>query len=219
MSTPHRWVDRVEKYLDYRRKCGFALTTHGMILRSFARFADRDGSHTRLTIALVTAWSKTAKSCKPVTWTRRVQILRGFAQYWLRFDPMTEVPMRDLFGSAPYHRPMPHIFSDGEVIALMKATRQLSSNRPLRQKTCRALFGLLAATGLRIGEAVNLKRLDVDLKAGVLTVREGKGHKSRLVALHPSNTAALRTYSRLRDRSVPDSRCDRFFLFDHGMTC
>src|SRR5437870_9432987 len=116
MSTPDRWVHRVERYLDYRRTCGFALTTHGSTLRSFARFADRAGSRTRFTVALVIAWSKTAKSCKPITWSRRVQILRGFAQYWLRFDPMTEVPPRDLFGSAPYHRLMPHIFSDGEVV-------------------------------------------------------------------------------------------------------
>jgi len=100
----------------------------------------------------------------------------------------------------------------------MKATRHLSSNHPLRQQTCRTLFGLLAASGLRIGEALNLNRVDVDLKAGVLTVREGKCHKSRLVALHPSTTVALRSYSRLRDHSVPHSHSDRFFLFDHGRT-
>lgn len=217
MSTPNRWVGRVERYLEYRRNCGFALTTNGMILRSFARFADRARPQTRLTVALVIAWSKTAKACKPVTWTRRVQILRGFAQYWLRFDPMTEVPPREIFGCVPYHRPMPHIFSDEEIVALMKATRRLlSSNHPLRQQTCCTLFGLLATTGLRVSEAINLKRVDVDLKAGVLTVREGKCHKSRLVALHPSNTVALRSYSQLRDRSVPLPRSDRFFLLDHG---
>jgi len=100
MSTPDCWVSRVERYLSYRRNCGFALVTHGLILRSFAHFADRARSHTRLTVALVTAWSKTVKPCQPITWTRRVQILRGFAQYWLRFDPMTEVPPR---GSSALH--------------------------------------------------------------------------------------------------------------------
>jgi len=216
MSPRVSWAGRVESYLAYRRNCGFALTAQEVILRSFARFADQAGRQTHLTVGLATAWAQASKNCKPITWTRRVQILRGFAKYLLRFDPATEVPPRDLFGSAPYHRPMPHIFSDEEIVALMDETRHLSSDYPLRQKTCRTLFGLLAASGLRISEALNLKRADVDLHAGVLTVREGKCHRSRLVPLHPSAAVALRRYGQLRDHAVPHASSDRFFLFDHG---
>ena len=216
MSSAVCWAERVESYLAHRRRCGFALTSQGANLRSFALFADETRRHTRFTLALALAWAQTAKQCKPITWTRRVQILRGFAKYLLRFDPRTEVPPPELFGCVPYHRPMPHIFSDEELVALMAATGHLTSDYPLRRQTCRTLFGLLATSGLRISEALKLTSADVDLHAGVLSVREGKCHKSRLVPLHPSATAALRRYAHLRDASVPHAHGDRFFLFDHG---
>jgi site-specific recombinase XerD len=216
MSSAVCWAEKVQNYLAHRRRYGFALRSQGDLLRNFARFADETRGHTRFTLGLVRAWARTAKHCKPITWTRRAQILRGFAKYLLRFDPRTEIPPPDLFGSARYHRPIPHIFSHKEVIALMAATRQhLTSDYPLRQQTCRALFGLLASSGLRISEALKLTNVDVDLHAGVLSVR-GKRDKSRLVPLHRSTTTALQRYECLRNASVPHAHGDRFFLFDDG---
>jgi integrase len=74
----------------------------------------------------------------------------------------------------------------------------------------------LAATGLRISEAILLTRADVDLDAGVLLIREAKFHQQRLVPMHPSVTESLRAYARRRDQLVPGTTCDRFFLRDDG---
>ena len=84
----------------------------------------------------------------------------------------------------------------------------------LRPVTCQCVFGLLAATGLRISEALSLTRTDVDLDTGVLLIREAKFHQQRLVPMHPSVTESLQAYARRRDRLVPRPSCDRFFLRD-----
>ena len=216
MNAPLAWRSRVEDYLTYRRSLGFALKSHASLLRQFAQFAEQMGQQDRLTVALVIAWSRSMNDRVSVRWAGRLSILRGFAKYLLRFDPTTEIPPRNLFGPATYHRRLPHIFSNEEVIALMDASVCLQPSKGLRPQTCRTIFGLLAASGLRISEALNLTRADVDLHIGVLSIRETKFHKNRIVPLDPSVTAALKSYARLRDRRVPFTNSDHFFLFDRG---
>ena len=86
----------------------------------------------------------------------------------------------------------------------------------MRSATCETLFGLLAATGLRVSEALAFRRCDVALDAALLTVRQSKFRKSRLVPIHPTTVEALRRYARLRDRCVPAAQTDAFFLSDRG---
>jgi len=209
------WRSRIEDYIAYRHNHGFELAIEAGRLRQFAQFAEQTGYPDRLTIALAAAWARTSKRQSPITWARRIEILRGFAKYWVRFDPTTEVPPRDLFGPA-HRRLIPHIYTDEEISTLMEATVLLTPRNGLRPATCHTVFGLLASSGLRISEAVNLTRTDVDLDVGILTVREAKFHKRRVVPLHPSVTAALQTYAQLRNQrvSLPDN--ERFFLFDKG---
>lgn len=109
-----------------------------------------------------------------------------------------------------------HIYTEAELIALLDAANGLAPEHGLRPATCRCVFGLLAASGLRISEALALTRDDADLEAGVLHIREAKFHQQRLVPLHPSVTASLSAYARWRDRLVPRPACDRFFLRDDG---
>lgn len=133
----------------------------------------------------------------------------------MRSDPTTEIPPRGLFGPA-HRRLVPHIYTEAELSALLEAANGLAPERGLRPATCRCVFGLLAACGLRISEALALTCADVDLVAGVLCIREAKFHQQRLVPLHPSVTKALSTYASWRDRLVPRPTCDRFFLRDDG---
>jgi integrase/recombinase XerD len=216
MNARVAWSFRVEEYLGYRRRLGFDLATQAKILRHFARFAEQLGQQDRLTVALTLAWVHATKQQQPVSMSNRIRALRGFAQYLLRLDPTTEIPPPDLFGPVAYRRRVPHIFSNEELIALMEETENLSMHRRLRPQTCRTIVGLLAASGLRIAEAIQLERADVDLNAGVLAIREAKFHKSRMVPLHSSATAALQSYAQLRDHSAPLTNSNRFFLFDHG---
>lgn len=215
MNAPARWMTRVETYLAYRRRHGFKLSIDATQLRSFARFADKVGTADHLTVALATAWARSSRCPNPLTWARRIDVLRGFARFCLREDPETEIPPRGLFGPA-HRRLVPHIYTDAELSALLEAANGLAPEHGLRPATCRCVFGLLAASGLRISEALTLTCDDVDLEAGVLCIREAKFHRQRLVPLHPSVTESLSAYARRRDQILPRPACDRFFLRDDG---
>lgn len=215
MNARASWMLRVEAYLAYRRRHGFELTIDATQLRSFACFADKSAADGHLTVALAIAWAQASQRATPLTWARRIEILRGFVRFCLRDDPATEIPPRGLFG--PDHRRLvPHIYTETELCTLLEATRGLAPTRGLRPATCRCVFGLLAATGLRISEALALTTADTDLDSGVLHIREAKFHQQRLVPLHPSVTDSLRAYTRRRNRLVPQPGCDRFFLRDDG---
>lgn len=215
MTAPVSWMTRVETYLACRRRHGFKLSIDGTQLRSFARFADEVGTEDHLTVALASAWARSSRRPSPFTWARRVEVLRGFARFCLREDPATEIPPRSLFGPA-HRRLVPHIYTDAELSALLEAANGLAPEHGLRPATCRCVIGLLAASGLRISEALALTNADVDLEAGVLCIREAKFHRQRWVPLHLSVTESLIAYVRQRDRLVHRPVCDRFFLRDDG---
>ena len=139
--------------------------------------------------------------------------VRGFARYLHAIDPAHEVPPPGLL-AVPRRRPAPYLYSPDEVLRVLAKAREL--HPPLRAATYETLFGLLAATGMRSGEAVALTRRDVALVDGMLTVRHAKFDRMRLVPLHPSTTDALRRYALTRDHLCTEARTDRFFLTDTG---
>jgi integrase len=215
MNAPVSWMSRVETYLAYRRRHGFKLAIDATQLRSFARFADEIGTEDHLTVALASGWARASQRPSSLTWARRIEVLRGFARFCLREDPATEIPPRGLFGPA-HRRLVPHIYTEAELSSLLEVANGLAPEQGLRPATCRCIFGLLAASGLRISEATALTNADVDLNAGVLCIREAKFHQQRLVPLHQSVTESLIEYVRRRDRLVPRPLSDRFFLRDDG---
>ena len=214
MSTAASWEARVEAYLAHRRSFGFQLMIEEGRLRSFARFADQRGAE-RLTLELATDWAHASRYPRPISWARRIEVLRGFATFCLRTDQDTIVPPRKLFGPA-HRRLVPHIYTDEELRALLESTHRLGAPGCLRAATCRTLFGLLATTGLRISEALKLTQADVNLAAGVIDVRDAKCHQRRFVPMHASVTPMLQVYAQQRDRLVTDPGCDRFFLREDG---
>ena len=119
-----------------------------------------------------------------------MSVLRGFAGYLHTLDPTVPVPPADLFPSGS-HRAVPYLYSDDELAALVAATDTL--RYPLQRATYRTLIGLLAVTGLRVGEAIGLDDTDVDVEHGVLAVHR-QVRQPRLVPLHPSTVAALAAY-------------------------
>jgi integrase/recombinase XerD len=144
--------EHVHNYLAIRRALGFKLVTEGRLLADFAAFAGAAGESTvRIDTAL--RWARLPRSISHAYVSQRMRAVRGFARYLHGLDPAAEVPPLDLL-PARKHRPTPHIYSDAEIRALMAASRAL---RPaLRAATFETLIGLLACTGLRIGEAIRL---------------------------------------------------------------
>jgi integrase len=215
MSARTNMQARVRAFLVERRRLGFELTETGRALREFARYVDSLGYAKPLTVEVMAEWARRDKhhSKSPITWARRLKMLRPFARYLQQFEPRTEVPDESIFGSVD-QRLAPHIYSEAEIVDLLGAARRLCPK--LRGAGYEALFGLLASTGLRLSEAIGLCDGDVDLRAGMLTVRRTKFAKSRQVPLHPSAIQALSRYRRLRNLYVERDPEASFFVGTRG---
>jgi integrase/recombinase XerD len=167
---------------------------------------------TTITTADAITWA-TLPGGSPWWHAQRLSMVRGFAAHLHTTDPAAEIPPPHVI-PARTPRATPYLYSAAEVAALMAATASLSSQ--LRAATYQTLIGLLAATGMRVGEAIRLDRPDFDPGAGVLTVRNTKFGKTRLVPLHPTTTAALAGYLRLRDRLHPGPADPAVFISPPG---
>lgn len=207
--TPLRTA--LDDYLRIRRQLGYQLKLDGQLLGDFVGFLGRAGA-TRITTELALEWATLPADARPHRWRQRLGIVRAFARYLATIDPSSEVPSTDLL-PARQVRVAPHVYSDAETVALMGAARALRP--PLRAATFQTLIGLLAVTGVRLGEALSLDRHDVDLKSGTLHVH-AKAGKQREVPVHDSTTTALGKYARLRDRHCPEPNTPSFFVSTRG---
>jgi integrase len=212
-AATSRWTALATRYLAERRALGFGLRIAGRRLLAFARYADEHGPRGPLTIDLAVTWARMATRPSPITRARRLEIVRPFARYVRQFDPATEVPPPDLLGRA-HRRLAPHVYTHDELQALLREASQLSPPDGLRPATVATVLALLACTGLRVSEALRLRRDEVDLEGAVLHVRHTKFCKSRLVPLHPTAAVALRRYTARRDHSAPRAATGPFFLVD-----
>jgi len=198
-------------YLAVRRSLGYKLARPEKLLAQFIAYLDQAGAVT-VTAEHALAWAVLPGG--DLSWhAYRLAVARGFAAWLRTADPAAEIPAAGLIPSRK-PRATPYLYTDGEVAALMTAAQSLRF--PLRTATYRTLIGLLAVTGMRVGEAISLDRGDAGLDGGVLTVRNGKHGKSRLVPVHDTTARALRDYLRLRDRLCPDARTAAVFISPAG---
>jgi len=201
----------VDDYLRLRRALGFKLERHGRLLPSLVSFLESAGAAT-LTTQLALAWA-TALEGKPGEWAIRLSIARGFAAYLQSLDPATEVPPADLLPRRR-RRANPYLYTQAEITALMSATETLRF--PLNKATYRTVIGLLATTGMRIGELIALDRDDLDRRGRTLLVRNAKFADTRLLPLHQSTAGALGAYADLRDEHWPEASTPAFFISTAG---
>ena len=204
----------VHDYLALRRGLGFKLVRHEAQLQEFMSFLARKHS-SRITVALALEWATLHAGEKPADWAARLSVVRGFARHWSATDPSTEVPP---LGLLPYRaaRAKPYFYSEHEIRQLLAAAKARPSRDPLRCWTYYCLFGLLAVTGLRLGEALNLRTEDLDWSEGMLTIRGAKFGKSRLAPLHASTCKVLTDYAKRRDRLFPGRREGYFLVNKNG---
>ena len=202
---------RIEEYLGYRRSLGYRMTNHEAILRCFARFVSSRRYRGVLKRDWVEAFADVPKNVAPAYHRTRHRIVRDFARYWATCDPRVEVP-------APcephigYRRQVPYIYSDKEIQLLMKAARLSRPYRLFVSETYATVIGLMAATGLRTGEAANLRKEDVDFEQSLLYVKHGKNQQRRLIPIHHTTVRALQAYAGQRDACFPLPKSDHFFL-------
>jgi integrase len=169
----------------------------------------------RITVNLALEWATLKADHEPWEWAARLTVVRGFARHWSATDPSTEVPPLGLLPHRP-PRAKPYFYSDQEIRKLLKAAKGRPSIDPLRPWTYHCLFGLLAVTGLRLGEALNLRTKDMDWSEGVLTIRGAKFGKSRLVPLHASTCKVLADYVKRRNRHFGPRLESHFLVNRHG---
>lgn len=200
--------DALGRYLEMRRGLGYSLKHDERDLMSFVNFMDARG-RMHITVDLTVAWVAQPAEARSSWLANRMTMARGFAAYLHAIDPLHEVPPADLFRHGP-HRAVPYLYSEEEVTALIDAAATLRN--PQTALMIRTIIALLAATGLRVGEALALDVDDLDLTTGVLAIQRSKFGRSRLVPLHPEVRAALADYLQQRGQIWPSSTSAALFL-------
>ncbi|WP_329056228.1 tyrosine-type recombinase/integrase [Amycolatopsis sp. NBC_01488] len=202
-------ADAAADYLRLRNRLGHDLAEYHRLLPRFIAFLD-DSRLPTVTVSAALGWAN-APEVDPLTTmaARRMTIARGFARHMSGLDPRTEIPPFGLVASRRRHHE-PFIFSPADIDTLLTGARSLRTR--FASATHHTLIGLLATTGMRVGEAIRLDRGDVDETDAVLTIRESKFGKSRLVPVQPSVLAALHRYARLRDRVHREPTTVSFFV-------
>jgi integrase len=203
---------QLDQYLAVRRALGFKLQRPGDLLADFVAFLDNEAVD-RITVDAALRWATQPADADPSWWGARLAAVRGFARWLSAFDPDAEVPPDDVL-PVRSRRAEPYPYTDADIAALMAAASRLRT--PLRAATYQTLIGLLAVTGMRVGEVIAMDRGDLDQAEGLLVVRQAKFAKSREVVLHPSTVDALLAYARTRDRARPRPVEPAFFTSLNG---
>jgi integrase len=200
----------LREYIDLRRALGYRLRKHQQRLSEFIAYLEaRRADH--ITTKLAVAWAKESSKDHKHSCFERLTIIRPFATHVSSMDARTEIPPTGAM-RRPAVALRPYIYTREEIGRLMTAARNLFSPQKLRNHTYYHLIGLLATTGMRSGEAVQLANGDVDFAEGLITIRESKFGKSRVVPLHPTTVKALAGYKSRRDAFLERAEAPRFFI-------
>jgi integrase/recombinase XerD len=202
---------RAEDYLTLRRALGHKMRGYDRMLLAFADRADRAGQR-RITTAAALQWASEPQAASPQYRRMRLSVVRGFARHLHTLDPTSEIPPADLI-VAPAQRKPPYLYSSVEIAALVHAAGTLAA--PLPSAGMQALVSLIAASGLRLGEALGLDRVHVVAHEAVLRV-SGKNDDVRVVPLHETTVAMLTRYAARRDRLCPHTASPAFFVTGTG---
>lgn len=194
----HALVD----YLAVRRALGYKLDKPAGLLDQFLAYAEQRGEE-YLRVDTMLAWARLPDGADASWASYRLSVVRTFAVHVHAIDPANEVPAPDLL---PWRRcrATPYLYSDDELSRVLTVTDTLRT--PHRVATFRTLIGLLAVTGMRVGEALALDREDLDLTDHVLTIHLTKFGKSREVPVHATTIQALQAYLRRGDRPRASAR-------------
>ena len=202
----------LQDYVSMRQGLGYKFVHQAHRLEGFVTFMAKQDAAV-ITTRLALKWA-TLSPGRYASWAIRLADVRGFARHLKSLEPTTEIPPSGLI---PYQgRTQPYLYTEAEIQTLLAAALALPPEHGLRRWTYHCLFGLLAVTGLRISEALALRHDAVDLAAGILTIRDTKFDKSRLVPLHSSTQQVLADYAVRRDAHLGGPRSPYFLVAERG---
>lgn len=212
-SRPKSLHRAVADYLALRRTLGFKLYHETWWLPDFASYLQQHRTVV-VTSVLALRWATLPTDVDRSWWGRRLGAVRQFARHHHAVDPRTEVPARDLI---PFRTPRrePYLYTEEEIVTLIQHAKRLPI--PLLAAGYSTLIGLLAATGMRVSEALSLDDVDIDRRQSVITVRGAKFNKSREVPIDAPTLGALVEFMRRRDRLRPHRSCPSLFLSAVGL--
>ena len=191
--------EALASYLALRRRMGFKLGRDEKLLEQFISYLEQEHLST-VTVAAAVTWATLPPDASPGWLGMRIGAVRGFAGDLATLDPACEVLPAGLLPGGT-RRAVPYLYSASDITALLSQAGRLRT--PARTAAIRALIGLLAVTGMRIGEALSLDDGDFDAEAGIITVRHAKLGKHRLLPLHPTAVTAVQDYRQIRDQALP----------------
>jgi integrase len=204
-------------YLSLRQALGFQMQAEKSILSEFVAYVKSQPNNTPIRTQMALEWACQASTHRgPSGAARRLSMARGFLRYLHAWAPDTEVPAPGLLPTP--RRPKPFLFTSAQITALLASAQSCRPCGSLRPHTLSCLLGLLASTGLRVGEAIRLQinQVELELDPPQLCIQETKFHKSRLVPLHPTTAQRLRQYRDQRARLHYDALSDAFFVPERG---
>lgn len=205
----------IAEYLELRRSLGFRLKKDELYLGDFADFMERRHA-THITAKLAVQWARLPASTDANYLAGRLRAVRSFARYRILSDPQTEIPATDLLARRRITF-QPHIFSEEEIRRILAGSlRQWGGATRFYCLGRYTIYGLISVTGMRAGEVLNLDLGDVDLDQGVITIRNAKFGKSRLVPVHETTLIALQRYREERDAFLAGRIVKPFFISTHG---
>ena len=191
-------AERLDQHVAERRRFGRDWANQARQVRPFVAFADGEGAEW-ITTELFLRWRERFGNAGQETWAKRLSAVRVFAEWLQGIDPRTEVPPKGLIPRQGC-RPKPYIYSDGEIGRIVAEAACLKCRTGLRASTCSTMFGLMAVTGMRIGEALKLSDGDVDTDGGTVRVRHGKNGRDRVVPVTDCTAERLQRHRDTRDR-------------------
>jgi integrase/recombinase XerD len=200
----------VNKYLKLRHQLGFKLEASERILKKFASFLESKEAP-YITIELASCFVRQNIKISNVSKRANMTAIRQFAFYLKGVEKKTEIPPPKLFPCS-YYRTNPYIYSQNEIKKLLLCCNKLGQREPILRYTYFNLFGLLAVSGMRVSEAMSLTCSSIDLSNGLITVKNSKFSKSRIIPIHPSTRNTLKKYVSDKSRLSLASKSD-FFLF------
>lgn len=198
-------------YLALRRSLGYTLERAGVVLADFVAHLDQAGAE-HVTVDIAIDWAMRTSNPDSCWRAQRLGMVRCFVRYLHALDPGHQIPPAGLLHRGG--RPEPFLFTDADIDALMTAAASMRS--PLRALTMETLIGLLAVTGLRVGEVIRLDRDDVDFDGGLIIVRNSKLGRTRHVPLHATTIEALRVCLHRRDELLSSPASPALFISTTG---
>ncbi|HNC46229.1 MAG TPA: tyrosine-type recombinase/integrase [Acidobacteriota bacterium] len=208
------WQARLETFLAIREALGLVSRPARILLQDFISHIESHHIPVPVPAQVIVEWATSSRGASGHC--ARLSLARLFLEHVRAFVPETIVPPKGLL--ATRRRPHPYLFAPEDIRRLMESPITIRPHYTLRPYLVRTLVGLLASTGIRIGEALNLRVEDVSLDSTppFLHIRNAKFHKSRYVPLHPTVAVQLSEYASIREAFGYAALSEMFFMSEQG---